>query len=305
MQPQCFEVTYAAVFGEATPAGTITLYLPVPSESEAQTLEALSVEPQLGDGKLLKWQIKREAEYGNRFLEAQVQDVKLGSRLALHYTVTRRELANSLEMATREITTQPSARFLQPDRLVPLNGPVQSLAKETLGKQKNDLDTKLKAIYEKTVALMRYDKSGTGWGQGDVIWACDNKRGNCTDFHSVLIGIARTSGIPGKFEIGLQMPLDKEEGTISGYHCWAYLFHPQRGWVPMDASEGWKNDKKFKDYYLGRIGSDRIALSVGRDLRLGQRGAPLNYFVFPYAEAGENAVPMSVDVSFRKLSALP
>ena len=29
--------------------------------------------------------------------------------------------------------------------------------------------------------------TGTGWGPGDAIWACDNKRGNCTDYHSLLI----------------------------------------------------------------------------------------------------------------------
>jgi transglutaminase-like putative cysteine protease len=122
--------------------------------------------------------------------------------------------------------------------------------------------------------------------------------------------MARASRIPAKFETGLSIPTDKNEGQIAGYHCWAHLFHPERGWVPMDASEGWKNDKKYKDYYLGRMGSDRIALSVGRDIKLGQRGAPLNYFVFPYAEVADNTqnlqtVPMKVDISFSKVPILP
>ncbi|MDF2440907.1 MAG: hypothetical protein JWN98_1891, partial [Abditibacteriota bacterium] len=42
----------------------------------------------------------------------------------------------------------------------------------------------------------------------------------------------------------------------------------------------------------------------------GQRGAPLNYFVYPYAEGtgtGQEfkVVPMSVDISFAKVPALP
>jgi transglutaminase-like putative cysteine protease len=153
---------------------------------------------------------------------------------------------------------------------------------------------------------MRYDKSGTGWGNGDVQWACEAKRGNCTDFHAVVIGMARASGMAARFEIGFPLPNDRAAGEIPGYHCWAFLFHRQRGWVPVDASEGWKNQGQYKDYYLGRIGSDRVAFSSGRDIKLGQHGAPLNYFVTPYAEQGEAAgfapVPMSAVVSFRKLA---
>ena len=311
MQSQRFDVSYAAEFGAEAPKGAIVLYLPVPSESDVQTVESLSVEPQLGSGKLLDWKIKREAEYGNKFVEARVQDVAPGSRVVLKYSVLRRELSNPPQgsLKTSQSTlAAPAALFLQADRLVPLNGPVAALARETVSG--GDLDQKMTAIYDKTVAMMAYDKSGEGWGQGDVIWACDNKRGNCTDFHSVLIGMARASSIPAKFEIGLPIPTDKNEGKIAGYHCWAYLFSPQRGWVPMDASEGWKNDKKYKDYYLGRMGSDRIALSVGRDIKLGQRGAPLNYFVYPYAEVAAGSqevqtVPMKVDISFSKPPALP
>jgi len=50
---------------------------------------------------------------------------------------------------------------------------------------------KARAIYNYVIATMRYDKSGTGWGNGDAIWACTAKRGNCTDFHSLFIGMMR------------------------------------------------------------------------------------------------------------------
>lgn len=220
MQSQRFDVSYAAEFGAEAPKGAIVLYLPVPSESDVQTVESLSVEPQLGNGKLLDWKIKREAEYGNKFVEARVQDVSPGSRVVLKYSVLRRELSNAPQgsLKTSQSTlAAPAARFLQADRLVPLNGPVVALARENVPNA--NLDQKMTAIYEKTVAMMAYDKSGEGWGQGDVIWACDNKRGNCTDFHSVLIGMARASNIPAKFEIGLPIPTDKNEGKIAGYHC--------------------------------------------------------------------------------------
>ncbi len=117
----------------------------------------------------------------------------------------------------------------------------------------------------------------------------------------MIIGMARASGVPAKFEIGFPIPNDAAEGEVAGYHCWAYAFSTGRGWIPLDASEGWKNNHKYEDYYLGRIGSDRIAFSVGRDLKLGQQGAPLNYFVYPYAEAGQTPVAMQTRFFFKKL----
>lgn len=330
-QPQRFEITYSAAF--ENPTGNVTVYLPVPTDSAGQIVETLSFEPRLQNGKPVSWAIKREAEYGNRFLEVLVRDAAAGDSLTLKYTVIRREIVRPLAVRTDVIPAAsspsiagdyPAARFLQADSLVPLNTTIRALAREALAgteppadmtkehvpaNPRWSLDNRLKRLYDKTISMMRYDKSGSGWGRGDVVWACDNKRGNCTDFHSVLIGMARSSGIPAKFEIGLPIPNDAQEGTISGYHCWAWLYHPARGWVPMDASEGWKENGRYKEYYLGRIGSDRVTLSVGRDLKLGQRGAPLNYFVAPYAEAGNHqndaiAVPMKLTVAFRKL-ALP
>ena len=44
--------------------------------------------------------------------------------------------------------------------------------------------------------------------------------------------------------------------------------------------------------YFGNLTFDRFAISVGRDLDLEppQMGAPLNYFVYPYAEANGEKV---------------
>ena len=106
----------------------------------------------------------------------------------------------------------------------------------TAGK-KTDLD-KARAIYDYVVKTMSYDKSGTGWGNGDIYWACDAKRGNCTDFHALFIGLNRAVGIPA--EIRDRLPrsrLTAGQGEIGGYHCWAEFYLDGFGWVPVDASE--------------------------------------------------------------------
>jgi transglutaminase-like putative cysteine protease len=179
---------------------------------------------------------------------------------------------------------------------VPLQGVIEELsAQETRGIQ--DPLGKARAIYNYVIASMRYDKSGTGWGNGDAIWACTSKRGNCTDFHSLFIGMARAAGIPSRFEIGFPLPGDQHEGAIAGYHCWAQFYLESYGWVPVDASEAWKHPDK-KDYFFGAHDDNRVQFSVGRDIRLDplQQGDPLNYFVYPYAEL--DGKPFAVESKF-------
>jgi len=154
---------------------------------------------------------------------------------------------------------------------------------------------------------MRYDKSGEGWGRGDALWACTSKRGNCTDFHSLLIGMMRASGIPARFEIGFPLPEGKTEGDIPGYHCWAEFYLNGVGWVPVDASEAWKNPAK-RDYFFGAHDPNRVFFTYGRDISLSseQKGDPLNYFIYPYAEAnGQPLQNLQTHFSFRDVILTP
>jgi transglutaminase-like putative cysteine protease len=248
MGQQRYELRYQAIFSGAA-EGQTTVYVPFPPDNAAQTVERFELSSELPGGRLVSWSLEREAEYGNRFIRAIVENAPGEGELIFHYVITRRELSNPLTSPPpAALASKPSVRLLQPDRLVPLGEPIASLARETVSRA-TTADARIKAIYEKTVGLMRYDKTGTGWGQGNVVFACDEKRGNCTDFHSMIIGMARASGVAGRFEIGVSLPVDKTEGEVAGYHCWAYLFHPRRGWVPMDASEGWKQERRYKDYY--------------------------------------------------------
>ena len=186
---------------------------------------------------------------------------------------------------------------LQPDALVPITGlPADLAAKVTQGKTQS-LD-KARAIYDYVFTTMRYDKTGTGWGRGDVLYACDAKKGNCTDFHSLFIAMARSQGIPARFEIGFPLPFDKHSSEIAGYHCWSDFWIDGKGWIPVDISEAWKHPEK-RDYFFGSHDANRLQFSSGRDLRLSppQAGKPLNYFVYPYVEVDGKEFP-NVDTAF-------
>jgi transglutaminase-like putative cysteine protease len=194
-------------------------------------------------------------------------------------------------------------RYLEPDKLVPLNDTIAELSRQQTAGDATPLQ-KARHIYDYVIATMRYDKSGEGWGRGDAVWACTAKRGNCTDFHSLFIGMMRSAGIPARFEIGFPLPEGKSEGDIPGYHCWAEFYLSGIGWIPVDASEAWKNPAK-RDYFFGAHDDNRVFFTYGRDLVLSpeQKGPALNYFIYPYAESdGQPVKGLTTHFAFRDIA---
>jgi transglutaminase-like putative cysteine protease len=182
--------------------------------------------------------------------------------------------------------------------MVPITGkPLAMLNSVELAKDPTDLARQLYDLVDEHVV---YKKEGTGWGRGDTNWVCDSGFGNCTDFHSLFISLARSQGLPSRFEIGFSIPTDKTEGPIAGYHCWAWFHAQDRGWIPVDISEADKHPE-MKEYYFGNLTADRVMFSVGRDLELAPKPAsePLNFFIYPYIEvAGQPLAKENVELLF-------
>jgi transglutaminase-like putative cysteine protease len=303
----------------------LEFWMPVPHSDKSQDVSNLRIEAS-APGRIQKAAEKQvdvpnysveTDQYGNRILHIIVRAAKtfpLGVMLnkehvaeqvnalpdvpidpltvTLTARVTRREHLNlratdDQAPAETEATDPNLKRWLAPDRLVPLDAKIKAQAQEVVAKAgaKTDLQ-KARAIYEHVVSTVTYDKTGQGWGRGDIYYACDARRGNCTDFHAIVIGYCRALGIPARFSIGLPLPAERGRGEVKGYHCWAEFFTKQTGWVPVDASEAAKNPDK-RNYFFGAHDENRVEFTRGRDLTLvpKQAGPPLNYFVYPYAEA--------------------
>jgi transglutaminase-like putative cysteine protease len=301
-----FEFTYQVHFpATANPGGAVRIWLPLPQDDGYQNVHSLHIDSPVKYAQL------EDREYKNRIalFKPTPQQAAAGFDVTVRFVATRREHKVALnEVALKSSSALPGdpmlQRYLEPDQLVPLNGTIAELAKEHTSPDMTPLQ-KGRSIYEYVVATMRYDKSGEGWGHGDAVWACTSKRGNCTDFHSLFIGMMRASGVPARFEIGFPLPEGKSEGDIAGYHCWAEFYVSGIGWIPVDASEAWKNPAKH-DYFFGAHDVNRVFFTYGRDLRLSpeQKGAPLNYFIYPYAEAnGQPVKDLQTHFSFRDVGA--
>ena len=282
------------------PAGASSAYLwlPYPPETAEQTVEDLVVDSRL------EHEVVSEARYGNRALRFQLRPGPAEQKVSVSFDVTRRELVNRPAAAARSSNGASPAElalWLEPDRRVPLDDQVRSWARQAVGERTQPLQ-RARAIYDYTVTSLKYDKTGTGWGQGDIYWACDAKRGNCTDFHAVFIGYARALGIPARFEIGFPLPPERGEGELPGYHCWAFFHLAGQGWIPVDASEAHKHPDK-RDYFFGALDENRVVFTTGRDLVFpGMKAAPINYFIYPHAEVdGRPHAAIERRVTYRDL----
>jgi transglutaminase-like putative cysteine protease len=266
-------------------AKLVRVWVPVAHTDEHQTVRLVNVKSPV------QTRMTEESEYGNHILYAEISaPAQSTAEFTLEYEVTRHEYSRG-DYAQLELKdTKPGLvmatmrRYVQPDKLIPTDGKIKELADQVTGGQSGTV-AKAKAAYDYLFNTMRYDKTGSGWGRGDAVWACDAKHGNCTDFHSPFIGMLRADDIPARFDIGFPLPEDKARGDIAGYHCWAEFFARNIGWVPVDISEAWKAKEKA-DYFFGSVDANRVQFSTGRDITLSpkQDGAPLNYFVYPYVE---------------------
>ena len=268
-------------------AHKVEAWVPLPREDAFQRISDLKIESPA------YVRIVAQPRFHNRVAYVAAEAPLAASiPVTVSFVVTRAEEAPSMIVAARplpEPTGGAFADYLGPDRMVPLNGRIAAVSTNLEESGATPLE-QARVIYQYVTDVMKYDKSGKGWGRGDAIYACDVRRGNCTDFHSLFIALVRARSIPARFTIGFPLG-NAKAGTIPGYHCWAE-FYSGGEWVPIDASEAWKHPERH-DYYFGRLDADRVAFTMGRDLVLDppQHGQPVNFLVYPYVEVDGAAMP--------------
>ena len=283
-----FEFVYRVKLPEITGEACVWIPLAKTDSFQTVTVEELNVP--------MKWEKAHDREYGNDICVLHPQPEDSGKTIEVRYRVVRKE------KAPYPANNAEAARYLRPEKLVPIDETFRTLAEKATAGKTDDLD-RAKALYDHVMGRMRYDKSGTGWGRGDAKYACDVRTGNCTDFHSYFIALARSIGIPARFAIGATIPADRNEGTIEGYHSWAEFLADGR-WVPVDISEAWKNPK-LADYYFGHNPANRFELTKGRDLVVDPEpeSGPINFLAYPLLEMNGEVVKPETTFMFRRIGA--
>ncbi len=265
------------------------MWIPIAVSDPFQTVELESMEVP-GTHRMIK-----DEKNSNTILYMELAPDHSGNEIELTYKVTRKE------KGPYEDGGDVDDRYLASNRLMPVDRRFREIALDAIGEKRNDSQLmKARAIYDYIIDNMRYAKSGE-YGKGDAVYACDTKTGNCTEFHSLFISLARSVGIPARFSIGAAIPSDRDEGGIDGYHCWAE-FHAEGKWWPLDISEGNKYTA-LATYYFGRHPANRIEFSRGRDLELnpGPASGPINFLAYPLLEIGGQPAVAQSSFSFTRI----
>ncbi len=280
-----FAFRYRVKLPEIT--GPARMWLPLPETDRFQTVE---VESMTTPGRR---EILEEKEYGNRLLFLELGPADSGKRVEVRYRVERKE------KAAYDARTPVPEKYLDPGLPEAAAELFRKIAESAVEGKKGDL-RRARALYDHVIDQMRYRKHGSGWGKGDAVYACHSLSGNCSDFHSYFIALARSAGIPARFAVGASIPSERDEGAINGYHCWAEFLAGGKWW-PVDISEGDKYTA-LATYYFGHHPANRFEMSRGRDLVVepGPASGPMNFLAYPVLEIGGEPVKAEVQFSFTR-----
>ena len=276
-----YEVTLPEMKEEAK------MWIPVPESDAFQTIELASLEAPV------EHQMLEEKKYGNTILFMEFSPEDSGKKVEVVYDVKR------IEKNPYEDAATPT-RYLDPSLLMPVGDRFGFLADSIIGLKENKGNImKARALYDYIIDNMKYIKAGK-YGTGDAVYACDALTGNCTEFHSLFISLARSAGIPSRFAVGASIPSDRDDGGIDGYHCWAE-FYAEGKWWPVDISEANKYTA-LATYYFGRHPANRIEFSRGRDLIIkpGPKSGSINFLAYPVMEVGDNPAFPKTFFSFQR-----
>src|SRR5437870_12608462 len=135
-----FEFIYRVKLTEIK--GEARLWIPLAKTDAFQTVtqEEVSIP--------IKWEKVQDRDYGNDICVLHPQSSDSGKTIELRYLVVRKE------KAAYPAKGEDTARFLRPEKLVPLNQTFKTLAEQATAGKSNDLD-RAKALYEHVLGRMR------------------------------------------------------------------------------------------------------------------------------------------------------
>ena len=211
------EFTYAVqIPAQPKGIGPIDVFIPLAVSDEQQTVIDRKLEATIPGRELT------EETYGNSFWHGRVglsdgQPIEI----KVKYKVKRKAFSPPREGKATPVNQAQLHRFIIANRRVPTSGRLIEKLVADLPIADHPPLKRARAIYDYVIDNMEYKKVGKGWGNGDTSWACSARYGNCTDYHALFISLARRFEMPARFDIGIPIPLDRDEGKVPGYHCWA------------------------------------------------------------------------------------
>ncbi len=287
----------------------VRLWIPYPMSDRYQLIDEVKIQTNADQHAIYSDQAN-----SNPMLYARWAPAAGSRKLTISFRVVRKErLDKDVHEAQGCWSQKEWAPYLKGSSLAPVNEKIRELARKiTRGKESNL--AKARAIYDWICTNMRRAPGKRGCGKGDVclLLGMTHPAGNCADIHSVFVALLRGAGVPAREVFGLRLGKQGRTDITKWQHCWAEFYVPGYGWVAADPGDYLKTAlltkgaskeelDRYRKYFFGGIDQFRVRLGTGRDIILNppQAAGPLNYFMYPYAEAGNRPLDWLAPEAFR------
>jgi len=166
-----------------------------------------------------------------------------------------------------------------------------------------------RAIYDWVVANTFRDNAVAACGMGDAALMLREGRmgGKCADINSLMVCLARASGIPAREQFGLRLAPSRVAAAMGatspdvsgGQHCRAEVWLEDAGWTPVDPADVRKvmlgenltldttRAQEIADKLFGWSEGNWAMYNTGRDLAL---GGPFDFLMYPTLSAEGGSV---------------
>jgi transglutaminase-like putative cysteine protease len=285
-------VTVEVLVNAPADAKEVRLWIPAPSTDGNQVISGAAV-----SGNYTASSTGKDAATGSDILYAEWKGGASERKLVYTFSAVRREVLNADLRPSDAPMPADMKKYLDLSWLGKTEERIRKEATE-ITKGQTTVLAKARAIYEWIVDNMRRDPNAKACGNCDVERLLSARMGKCADVHTVFVALCRAAGVPARDLGGIRLPKTKEGDMTKMQHCWAEFYLPGKGWVPVDAADVHKiiYDRKLspedakklpeRAYFFGSLEENRILLGEAHGmLTPPQKGGPLVYFMYPYAEA--------------------
>ena len=277
-----------------TEAGRVGLWLPYPCSGERQIVSDVKLGGTFGQPVM-----SGDPDAGTATLYASWTNPKDNPQLNLLFHVAASPASPAELKDSGEAFPEDVRPYLVLDKKLSSSRAVRDAVK-AVGEHPSTLET-ARAAYDWVIGRTAYNPSAKGCGRGDPLRTLgeDEGRGGSADISAVFVTVARAAGVPAREVVGLILP-EKSGEITDAFHVWAEFYLPGTGWVTVDPALVRKSMRmedlrpgdaataRRAQLYFGNDALFRLALSrSGRAVTLdpAQKGGPLPYFGYPYAEA--------------------
>ena len=259
--------------------------------SPASTKEG--TDPTFGNG-LYYWDVKGEKPEIGESLQVKIV-----------FTYTAYEITaniNPKEIQPYDKNSSLYKLYTRPEKFIELtNSQIVEIANQVAGSEENPYLLAEK-FYNYVIQTAHYRLVGKGLLGAKALLT--NGEGECGDYASLFIALARAKGIPARSIVGY-WAISGTEQT----HVWAEFYLEGIGWIPVDPTIG-QQSASNKEYYFGNMDNQRVILEKGFNIPLDPPGpddflAPLIQGPYWWFWGNGDGDKMSLEVTSWNVTKLP